>query len=113
MARVYPPALVRAVLQALKRQMSLDGEYREVNAMEAGPSPDEDLHLEDYVEDFVPKKSDEGKDHEDDQMFFDDITGVKLDTQGVLAARREELQWFASRTGIWEKNYPRVLGKNR
>ena len=102
MARVYPPVLVRAILQALKRQMALDGEYREVNAMEAGPSPDEDLHLEDYVEDFVPKKSDEGQDQEDEQMFFDDITGVKLDTQGVLAARREELQWL-HRAQVYEK----------
>ena len=27
MARIYPPALVRAVLRALKRQMKADGEY--------------------------------------------------------------------------------------
>ena len=57
MARIYPPALVRAVLRALKRQMKADGEYREVYSVNAGPSPDEDMNLEEYEEDFVPGKN--------------------------------------------------------
>ena len=35
-------------------------------------------------------------------MFFDDITGAQLDTQGVLAARQEELQWL-HRAKVYEK----------
>jgi hypothetical protein len=35
-------------------------------------------------------------------MFFDDITGVQLDTQGVLAARHEELQWLQG-AKVYEK----------
>ena len=54
MARIYPPALVRAVLRALKRQMKADGEYREVHLVNAGPSPDEEMNLEEYEGDFVP-----------------------------------------------------------
>jgi hypothetical protein len=49
-----PPALVRAVLRALKRQMKADGEYREVHLVNAGPGPDEEMNLEECEEDFVP-----------------------------------------------------------
>ena len=42
----------------------------------------------------------EKEDHED-QMFFDDITGAHLDTQGVLPAR-QELQWL-HRAKAYEK----------
>ena len=83
--------------------MKADGEYREVHSVEAGPSPDEDMNLEEYGEDFVPgKNTNENEDYED-QMFFDDITGVvQLDTKGVLAARQEELQWLR-RAKAYEK----------
>ena len=72
MARIYPPALVRAVLRALKRQMKADGEYREVNSVNAGPSPDEDINLKEYEEDFVPgKKIHEKEEDHEDQMYSD------------------------------------------
>ena len=101
MARIYPPALVRAVLRALKRQMKAD-EYREVHSVKAGPSPGEDMNLEEYEEDFVPGKNIHEKEDHEDQMFFDDIAGAQLDTQGVLAARQEELQWL-HRAKVYEK----------
>ena len=102
MARIYPPALVRAVLRALKRQMKADGEYRELYSVEAGPSPDEDMNLQDYEEDLVPGKNTHENEDYEDQMFFDDITGVQLDTKGVLAARQEELRWL-HRAKVYEK----------
>jgi hypothetical protein len=37
--------------------MKADGEYREVYSVNAGPSPDEDMNLEEYEEDFVPGKN--------------------------------------------------------
>lgn len=73
MARVYPEASVKGILKGLKEQMRADGEYREVNSMEAGPSPHEDPTLEDYQDDFIPKFENKAG---EDQIFFDDITGV-------------------------------------
>ena len=89
MARVYPPELVKGILKAIKQQMKADGEYREVNALDAGPSPDDDPHLEDYEDEYVPKFENKG----DEQIFFDEITGVQLETEEVLKARQEELAW--------------------
>ena len=43
-------------------------EYREVNALDAGPSPDDDPHLEDYEDEYVPKFENKG----DEQIFFDE-----------------------------------------
>jgi hypothetical protein len=80
MAQIYPPALVQAVLRALKRQTKADGEYREVHSVNAGPSPDEDMNLEEYEKDFVPGKNIHEKEDHEDQMLFGDITGVQLDT---------------------------------
>ena len=34
--------------------MKEDGEFRDVNVLDAGPSPEGDGHLEDYAEDFAP-----------------------------------------------------------
>ena len=80
MAQIYPPALVQVVLRALKRQTKADGEYREVDSVNAGPSPDEDMNLEEYEKDFVPGKNIHEKEDHEDQMLFGDITGVQLDT---------------------------------
>ena len=60
------------------------------------------MNLEEYEEDFVPGKNIHEKEDHEDQMFFDDITGVQLDTQEVLAARQEELQWL-HRAKVYEK----------
>ena len=59
------------------------------------------MNLEEYEEDFVPGKNIHEKEDHEDQMFFDDITGVQLDTQEVLAAR-QELQWL-HRAKVYEK----------
>lgn len=53
-ARVYPPKLVQAMIRGVKKQMKADGEFRDVNSMAAGPSPDEDPALEDFEADYVP-----------------------------------------------------------
>ena len=93
MARVYPPELVKAVLKGIRAQMKEDGEFRDVNASDAGPSPEIDEHLEDFVEDFTPS-NEQRTEGQDEKIFYDDITGVQLDTQGVLEARRQELAWI-------------------
>ena len=37
-----------------------------------------------------------------DDYFIDDLTGDILDSEGVQAARQEELEWCRGR-GVWEK----------
>ena len=90
MTRTYPPGLIRATLKAFKKQMQRDGEYRDVHSLEAGPSPEEDPHLEDYEDYFVLPSLEKsaGQEVGEDMVFYDDITGALLDTQGVLDARR-------------------------
>ena len=84
--------------------MQEDGEYREIHWLEAGPSPDEDTRLEDYEEEFLPTCSEKkvGKTGEEDPIFYDDVTGVQLSTEGVLKAREEELAWV-HKAKIYEK----------
>ena len=62
MARVSPPELVKAVLEGVRAQMKEDRELRDVNAVDACPSPEEDEHLEDYAEDFAPSNEKGRKD---------------------------------------------------
>lgn len=99
MARIYPKALVQGILKGLRNQMEKDGEFREVHSLIAGPSPDEDPNLEEYEQDYIPQfDNQEG----DEQIFFDDITGVQLDTEMVLAAQKEELDWL-KKAEVYEK----------
>ena len=51
--------------------------------MEDGPSPDEDMNLGECEEDFVPRKNTNENEDYEDQMFFDDIAGVRLEAKGV------------------------------
>ena len=105
MARIYPPKLVTATLKAVKKQMELDGEYRNVNYVDVGPnpeavgpSPEEYVELEEYEEEFYPKVTNKIVGSEssssEEQIYYDDIAGVQLSTEGVLAARKEELDWL-------------------
>ena len=113
MARIYPPRLVTAILKAVKKQMELDGEYRNVNYVDVGPnpeavgpSPEEYVELEEYEGDYYPNVankivgSESGSSEE--QIYYDDITGVQLSTEGVLAARKEELDWL-KKAEVYEK----------
>ena len=85
-----PPELVEAVLKGIRAQMKEDGEFRAVNASDAGASPKVDEHLEDFAEDFSPS-NEQRTEGQEEKLFYDDLTGVQLDTQGVLEARRQEL----------------------
>ena len=113
MARIYLPRLVTAILKAVKKQMELGGEYRNVNYVDVGPnpeavgpSPEEYVELEEYEEDYYPKVtnkivgSESGSSEE--QIYYDDITGVQLSTEGVLGARKEELDWL-KKAEVYEK----------
>ena len=104
MIRTYPPGLIRAILKALKKQMQRDGEYRDVHSLEAGPSPEEDPHLEDYEDYLVPPSLEKsaGQEVSEDMVFYDDITGALLDTHGVLDARKDELAWV-KKQDVYEK----------
>ena len=92
MTRVYPLELVTAVLKGLRAQLKEDRERRDVNAVDAGPSPEGDERLEDYAEDFAPS-NEQRTEGQKVVVFYDDITGVQLNTQGVVDARKQERAW--------------------
>ena len=75
-AAVYPPALVEAVLRALRQQMLEDGQISELQAAESGPVCEEP---------FVPP----GEWYE----YWDDVHGVQLDKKLVEEARQVERDW--------------------
>lgn len=76
-AQVYPPKLVRAVLQGLKEQLKLDGHLSSFEETSAGPSPHHDWFEEEP----------------DWSTYVDDSAGTPLRTDLVVKAREEELQW--------------------
>ena len=78
-AAVYPPALVRAVLQGIKDQMLQDGHLSSVETYTAGPVAEEPVLTEEYEEE-----------------FFDSVNGGYLDAVKVRAARQEEIDWVKS-----------------
>jgi len=116
MIRTYPPGLIRAILKALKKQMQRDGEYRDVHSLEAGPSPEEDPHLEDYEDYLVPPSLEKsaGQEVSEDMVFYDDITGALLDTHGVLDTRKDELAWVKKQDAYEKRTLEecwRITGK--
>lgn len=77
-AQRYPPALVRAILRGLKKELR---ERRQISALEeklTGPSPDDDTEWEETMKEWG-------------DQFMDDITGTLLDPELVKKARKEEL----------------------
>ena len=83
-AAVYPPALVEAVLRALRQQMLEDGQISELQAAESGPVCEEP---------FVPP----GEWYE----YWDDVHGVQLDKKLVEEARQVERDWV-KKQGVYE-----------
>ena len=60
---------------------------------------------QDYIPQFDNQEGDE-------QIFFDDITGVQLDTEMVLAAQKEELDWLKKSKGIRKEDCRGMLERN-
>ena len=79
---------ISAIVGGLKAQMESDGEIDEhVSAVGAGPTPHEkEDHKEEYYEGWFPET-------EDQEVVYDSVTGVQLELEKVLKARREELDW--------------------
>ena len=89
-ARRYPPQFVRGVLQAMRRQLELDGRLSSLASLCSGPVPEEKL-----VED--PDEFEEAY-----QCFYDDVTGCPLDPEQVRQARLEEIAWMRSKP-VWSE----------
>ena len=92
MAKVYPPKMVVAVLEAIRQQLIDDGMLNELSSMMAGPVPEHQLE-EDWGED--------GQEFLDGD-FEDDVNGGVLDQKMAMAARAEELEWLRRRQ-TWTK----------
>ena len=90
-AQVYPPLLVRGILEALRNQLAEDGEVSQaLNSLGAGPVPDAVpvIDEEQEVYDSLPPA-----DLPVAGPVYDSNTGAELDLAKVAAARREELDW--------------------
>ena len=83
-AAVYPPKLVKAVLQCLKAQLESKGEISSAEFNSSGPIPEE-KHLEEAVE-----------------MFWGDVNGGWLPPAEVRKARDLELDYLR-RQAVYEK----------
>ena len=79
---------LHAVVNGLKTQMEIDGEIDEhLSAVGAGPTPHERVEdKEEYYEGWFPET-------EDQEVVYDSVTGVQLELEKVLKARKEELDW--------------------
>ena len=79
-AEVYPPELLKTILEGLLEQMQIDGE---ISAISAGPTCDEPvIEVHDEVE------------AEELERFIDDVNGGELDAAAVRRARGEEIDYF-------------------
>ena len=76
-ARIYPPALVAAILRGLREQLRSTGEMMEFNY----PVPDDPVIPRD-----IPQEAEEEL-----ESYWDDANWVWLDPKLVRAARAEEL----------------------
>ena len=85
-AQVYPPKTVEAVLRAIRKELQEIGELSKGEAFGTGPVPDEKSNeLEGGI---LPPDS-----SEENEIYFDAVTGVALRGAAVLEAREEELRW--------------------
>ena len=99
-AQVYPPLLVRGILEALRNQLAEDGEFSQaLNSLGAGPVPDAApvIDEEQEVFDHLPSA-----DVTVTGPVYDTNTGAELDLEKVAAARKEELDWV-QRQCIYKK----------
>ncbi len=87
-AKVYPPALVKAVLEALRRQLVEDGQLIDSCALSVGPVPVEEAETE--------------YNFDEQGVYIDDISGAVMRPELVKQARAEELEWLR-RPGVYEK----------
>lgn len=86
-ARVYPPKLVAAILQAVRKEMEDRGLISEINTLVSGPVPDEYL-----LKDFENEELGVG--------YWDDVNGGWLKPDLMQAARKDELDYVKQR-GIY------------
>ena len=99
-AQVYPPKLVKAILEALRNQLAEDGEFSPtLNSIEAGPVPDSAPVIDEEEEKFsqLPSASASVV-----GPVFDANTGAELDPEKVAIARQEELAWV-HRQNLYKK----------
>ena len=85
-AQKYPPAMVAAILRAIRRELKIRGEFNELSTEGAGPSPDGETNEPE-------NKWDAPAEEHEDSEFYDTTTGAPLRKEAVLKARQEELGW--------------------
>ncbi|CAK9028209.1 Putative mitochondrial protein [Durusdinium trenchii] len=104
-AQVYPPLLVRGILEALRNQLAEDGEFSQaLNSLGGGPVPDAApvIDEEQEVFDHLPSA-----DVIVTGPVYDTNTGAELDLEKVATARKEELEWVQRQRTIFYEPDPR------
>ena len=89
-AQTYPPKLVSAILDGIRRELRVRGELSTLAELTSGPSPDDTSN--DQTESFVDETVSD---------YVDSVTGMPLDPVKVLEARKEEMKWVEKQQ-LWD-----------
>ena len=89
-AQTYPPKLVSAILDGIRRELRVRGELSTLAELTSGPSPDDTSN--EQTESFVDETVSD---------YVDSVTGMPLDPVKVLEARKEEMKWVEKQQ-LWD-----------
>ena len=89
-AQTYPPKLVSAILDGIRRELRVRGELSTLAELTSGPSPDDTSN--DQTESFVDETVSD---------YVDSVTSMPLDPAKVLEARKEEMKWVEKQQ-LWD-----------
>jgi hypothetical protein len=89
-AQTYPPKLVSAILDGIRRELRVRGELSTLAELTSGPSPDDTSN--EQTESFVDETVSD---------YVDSVTGMPLDPAKVLEARKEEMKWVEKQQ-LWD-----------
>jgi hypothetical protein len=89
-AQTYPPKLVSAILNGIRRELRVRGELSTLAELTSGPSPDDTSN--EQTESFVDETVSD---------YVDSVTGMPLDPVKVLEARKEEMKWVEKQQ-LWD-----------
>lgn len=92
-AAKYPLKLIRAVLNAIRKQMKSDHEINEIDMKFAGPGPAQELFDDQYEGEWIDDAFGWNDNYNGDARYYDDISGVEFPVELIRKARQEELGW--------------------
>ena len=73
--------------------MKADHEINEIDMKFGGPDPTQELFDDQYEDEWIDDAFGWNDKYNDDERYYDDISGVELPAELVRKARQEELDW--------------------